>query len=335
MLDHTDADADGQADNHKIKMSNALTRAAHGLNLREKRIVMTAAAKLWSIAKPVPGVVHVTKITAAEYANAWDLDHTTAYEQLKSGTEELYQRSVTFYEAAHKRNGKPLALTRVSMRWIGQAKYHHGEGWVEVHWWPAMLPHLVGLRNHFTTYQLQQASALRSVYSWRLLELLMRFQSTGWAEYTIEDFAEAMEATEKQRANFAAIRRKMIEPAIKELSDKDGWSIEWNPIKAGRRVVAIRFDFKRDNQRRLPFDEQKQLVGPPPLQTDRPKPPRSARSRKPVAAESSTWTPAAPDCLEPPKLRRPPPVWDEVTVRPGREKTPTDSGINENAETST
>jgi len=73
----------------------------------------------------------------------------------------------------------------------------------------------------------------------------MRFQSTGWAEYTIEDFAEAMEATEKQRANFAAIRRKIIEPAVKELAEKDGWVIQWKPIKAGRRVAAVHFEGHR------------------------------------------------------------------------------------------
>jgi plasmid replication initiation protein len=107
----------------------------------------------------------------------------------------------------------------------------------------------MGLKKQFTSYQLQQASALRSVCSWRLLELLTRFKSTGWAEYTIEDFAIAMDATEKQKMDFAAIRRKIIEPAVKELQEKDGWCIEWNTIKDGRKVKAIRFDFDRKKGR--------------------------------------------------------------------------------------
>ncbi len=277
---------------HKITMSNALTRAAHNLSLPEKRIVLTAAAKLDSRTRPAPGVVPVTKITAAEYAETFGLDPTTAYEQLKDGTKELYQRSITFFEAAHRRRGKALAQTRVTMRWIGRAKYHDGEGWVEVHWWHEVLPHLTGLRRQFTTYQLQQASALRSVYSWKLLELLMRFQSSGWAEYTIEDFAEAMEATEKQRANFAAIRRKIIEPAVKELTAKDGWVIEWKPIKAGRRVVSLRFDFERHPQGRLALDEPKQPSGKLPLALDETKP--TTKLDKP---------------------RSPPAEWDETKAR--------------------
>ena len=137
------------------------------------------------------------------------------------------------------------------MRWIGSAKYQQGEGWVELAWWPDLMRHLVGLKAQFTSYQLQQASALRSTYSWKLLELLTRFEGTGWAEYTIEDFAAAMDASEKQRADFAAIRRKIIEPAVKELADKDGWLIHWRPIKAGRKVAAVRFEFRRDPQGRL------------------------------------------------------------------------------------
>ena len=245
------ADVERPAGERLISMSNALTRAGHGLTLAEKRIVATAVAKLDSRRILKPDEVPVTKITAMEYAETFEVDLDTAYDQLQAAAKTLYNRSITFYEPAHKRNGKPLPPTKVQMHWVGQVKYQEGEGWVELHWWPRLLPHLTGLQRQFTTYQLQQASALRSAYSWRLLELLTRFESTGWAEYDIEDFATAMDATEKQRADFAAIRRKIIEPAVKELQEKDSWIIQWQPIKAGRKVTAVRFTFMRDPQGRL------------------------------------------------------------------------------------
>lgn len=226
-----------------ITMSNALTRAGHGLTLAEKRIVMCAVSKLDSRHVCAPGEVHRTRITAAEYSKTFGVDPNTAYEALQSGAKHLYQRSIQFYEPAFKRNGKPLPPTLVTMRWVGSVKYQKGEGWVELAWWHELLPHLMGIKRQFTTYQLQQASALRSTYSWKLLELLMRFKDSGYAEYTIEDFCASMEATPKQSANFAKVRTKMIEPAIKELQEKNGWLIQWQPIKAGRRVAALRFDF--------------------------------------------------------------------------------------------
>lgn len=300
-----------------VTMSNALTRAAHGLSLAEKRIVMSAVAKI-DPRRPHPsGIVLVSKVTAAEYAESFNVDSSTAYTQLRDGAKDLYQRSITFFQEAHNRQGKPLAPTRVTMRWIGQAQYHEGEGWVEVHWWPAVVPHLTGLRKQFTQVQLEQASALRSAYSWKLLELLMRFKGTGWAEYDIEDFAEAMEATEKQRANFAAIRRRIIEPAVKELQEKDGWLIEWRPILGGRRVKAVHFSFERDPQLSLPLGAPVQPPATAPLGLDEPERPRLARRRSPPRVSAPLDPRPAPAAVQadPPRGRRsPPPGLEELVA---------------------
>jgi hypothetical protein len=104
-----------------------------------------------------------------------------------------------------------------------------------------------------------------------------------------------MEATEKQEADFAAIRRKMIEPAVKELNDKDAWFITWEPIKAGRKVTALRFEFIRDEQ--LCLD-----LGKPP-RTPRPQP-------RPAALDA----PAPPDPTPKaaPRRRRPEPTEAEL-----------------------
>jgi plasmid replication initiation protein len=237
----------------QVTMSNALTRAAHGLTLAEKRIIMAAVAKLDSRKAAVPGQVPTTKITAAEYAELAKCEGPAAYEALQTAAKNLYNRTIVIFEPSYKRRGKKIGDhgTVTHMRWVGRATYHDKEGWIELAWWHEVVPHLLGLKKQFTSYQLQQAAALRSIYSWRLLELLMRFKATGTAEYAIEDFATSMEATEKQRENFAAIRRKIIEPAVKELTEKDGWLIQWEPVKAGRKVKAVRFTFMRNPQLQL------------------------------------------------------------------------------------
>lgn len=254
-----------------ISLSNALTRAAQRLSLAEKRIVSAAVSKLDSSRRMTRENIPITKITASEYAETFGVDTDTAYNQLKSAGENLGKRQITFYEVPNK--GKNVI--RVKMQWVGEAHYHDGEGWIELYWWPRVLPYLTGLGKEFTQYQLKQASALRSVYSWRLLELLSQYKDTGWIQISIEEFSHAMEASEKQRKDFAMIRRRMIEPAIKELSEKDGWLINWKPIKAGRRVSAIRFDFERDPQGRLALDEPRQTLGPEPLP-----PPKTIKRRK-------------------------------------------------------
>ena len=225
-------------------MSNALIRAGHGLTLAEKRLVMIAISKLDSTQPAQVNNALETKITAAEYANKFNVSMDTAYDQLDSASTNLHKRIVVFYEPSYRRKSKKVELARSEMNWVGQVDYRPGDVFVVLHWWGNMMNHLMGLKRQFTSYKLQQASALRSVSSWRLLELMTRFEDNGWAQYDIDDFATSMDATDKQKSDFAAIRRKIIEPAVQELV-KDGWEITWATIKSGRKVKAVRFDFKK------------------------------------------------------------------------------------------
>ncbi|WP_276946634.1 replication initiation protein [Haematobacter massiliensis] len=234
-----------------VSTSNALTRAGHGLSLSEKRLVFLAIARMNS-SRDLPEKVSLrSRVSAAEYAEAFDVESHTAYEALRDAASHLFERKISFYQPAFTRKGKPLKPTLVNMRWVGEVHYQDGEGYVDLYWWPRLMPHLTGLKQQFTRYQLQQASALRSAYSWKLLELLTSYEDSGRIEIDIDDFATAMGATDKQRENFAQVRRKIIEPAVAELIEKDGWLIDWHPVKAGRRVAAVRFTFRRDPQGRL------------------------------------------------------------------------------------
>jgi len=77
---------------------------------------------------------------------------------------------------------------------------------------------------------------------------MQSWKNKGQFEISIEDFYTAMDATEKQRQDFAAIRRRMIEPAIKELSEKENWIIQWEALKTGRKVARLRFVFLQNPQ---------------------------------------------------------------------------------------
>ena len=229
---------------NEVCLHNALTRAAHSLTLAEKRVISCSVSKLDSRQVWTPEKLKV-KLTAAEYAEVFDLHPNTAYDELKSAADNLFQRYIRFMVKTRK------GAKETKVRWVGRATYHDGEGWVEIVFWHEIAPYLFQLRREFTQYKLAQASALRSIYSWRLLELLMQFEDTGWRQDDVEAFAHAMDAPESCRKNFKDLRRRIIEPAVKELIE--GWFIQWRPIKAGRKVKALRFEFERDPQGRLAF----------------------------------------------------------------------------------
>jgi plasmid replication initiation protein len=54
-----------------------------------------------------------------------------------------------------------------------------------------------------------------------------------------------------QHSKYADLRRKVIEPAVKELNMKSNLSISMEPIKEGKAVKAVKFVFKEQEQGRL------------------------------------------------------------------------------------
>lgn len=229
----------------QITMSHALTTAAQGLTLAEKRVMMYAVAKLDVFKNDGGTVTGMVKLVAHDYADQFGIDPNTAYEQLKSAGKGIFNRYIRFFEPGRK------GPEEVMIRWVSSARYSPGTGTVTLRFTPEIAPHLLQLKSQFTKYKLAQASALRSIYSWRLLELLAQCESTGWRQISLDEFHHAMETPEGYKANFKILRQRVLEPAVKELCEKDGWLIDWTPIKTGRKVTALRFEFKRDPQGKL------------------------------------------------------------------------------------
>jgi plasmid replication initiation protein len=241
-----------------VSMHNDLLVASHGLKtLAEQRIVKSCAAKIDSVRLDQHNRYKV-RLTAKEYAETFNLDTTTAYEQLKSGCETLAERWITWTEPV-TRGG--IAVNKD--RWVSGATYVDKAGWVELRFSPEATPYLVVLRGNHTTYLLRQASELRSIYSWRLLELLMQFKDTGWRQMPIKEFLHAMDAKPSHLQNFKDARKQIIEVAVEELQKKDGWLINWSTIKEGRKVTQIRFEFSRNPQGQLALEDTS-----PPVETE-------------------------------------------------------------------
>ena len=60
-----------------------------------------------------------------------------------------------------------------------------------------------------------------------------------------------MDAKPSHRKDFGMLRRSVIEPAVRELRDKDGFDVAWKAIKAGRKVTALEFTFEKSKQGRF------------------------------------------------------------------------------------
>lgn len=234
-----------------VNMSNALARSAHSLTLAEKRVVAIGLAKTDSI--PAKLLIDASikgwavRVDAAEYAELFGVESSAAYEALQTAAINLLKRQVRLFEET------PKGIKERGINWCAEATYHHGEGWVSIHFTHSVAPHLLALRGEFISYKLMQGQGLRSIYSWRLMECLQTWRSTGMWNVSMEEFMEAMDAPPSCQKDFKALRIRVIEPAVKELLAKNGLSVTWEPKRTGRKVIGLSFKFEQAKQSVLEF----------------------------------------------------------------------------------
>ncbi len=102
--------------------------------------------------------------------------------------------------------------------YINYFKHKKGSETLEVQVSHTILPYLVELAEHFTTYSLTVAIALKNKYSQRFYEYCSQFRSTGFMVMKIEDLRNQMMLEDKY-PRYALLKKRVIDPAQKELKE--------------------------------------------------------------------------------------------------------------------
>lgn len=102
---------------------------------------------------------------------------------------------------------------------------------------------LLELNGVFTQYNLIEYLKLPSSYSQRIFELLMSWKFQPEVTLSVADLHKWLETPPSFRADFKAFRVYVLEKAQKDIQKHTSLRFEWQPIKAGHSVEAIRFLF--------------------------------------------------------------------------------------------
>jgi plasmid replication initiation protein len=119
---------------------------------------------------------------------------------------------------------------------------HYLKGVITAKFNPGMRPHLLELKNRFTTLNYFELMDLPSYYSQRIYELLKSWEKPdGFVELDLESFYDMISYPKEQRKNFASLRRKALEQAEKDINTRTELRYSWEPIKEGNKVKGLRF----------------------------------------------------------------------------------------------
>lgn len=130
--------------------------------------------------------------------------------------------------------------TTIVTSWIASYEYPRNKGWIEFEISSKLESELLRLKEQFTQYYLKNISKLKSQYSIRIYELLKQYLEVGKREESIESL-RVMLGLQNEYKEYRDIKRRILEPAYKEISQKTDISYKWKPIKEARKVIGIMF----------------------------------------------------------------------------------------------
>lgn len=130
-----------------------------------------------------------------------------------------------------------------------KAEYQHDKS-VFFRFPPELKPHLLNLRQSFTTYQLQQITQLSSTYSIRFYEIFRqrlsladagRGVTNSFLNVELNRLRDWLGVEPKQYPRFNNFKQFILTPAQRELAEKTDLCFEFKTETKRRKVVGIQF----------------------------------------------------------------------------------------------
>ena len=228
-----------------VVKDNALINASYSLNLVEQRLILLAIVVLRehthnmeldyiAFNKPI-------KVTADSYINTFGVSQSTAYETLKDACKTLFARQFSYQEPRER--GR---IANKTTRWVSDIAYVDNSATVEFTFAPAVLPLILHLEKHLTSYEITQVSNLTSGYAIRLYELLIAWRSVGKTpEIKLSEFRQKMGVLEGEYQRMGQFKEKVLHIAIEQINEHTDITAEYEQHKEGRSIVGFSFKFKQ------------------------------------------------------------------------------------------
>lgn len=211
--------------------SNTLINSRHEYSLIEKKII-------YCIINQIDANMDVQKDLFENMYFSFPvsiLGDDFQYKNLKEALKKLSTRNIT--------GGDDKKQHFFSITPIPKAEIKNGR--INVSLYAEAVPYFVDLKKMgYTSYRLDVALSLTSVYSQRMFELLSRFRDTGkWYDVEIENLKYMLGIDkEKSYTRLNNLINRVIEPARVELKEKTDLEFVYTLQKTGKKNTHISFD---------------------------------------------------------------------------------------------
>lgn len=237
-------------DSRLVVKDNSLIDASFNLSLVEQRLMLLAIVEAREIDKLTPDTPIEVKATA--YRDQYKVDESNAYSQLADATKQLFNRQFSYTDQYKGEDCITVA------RWVNRASYLNDNGTVVLYMSSEVISMISRLEANFTQYLLEQVSDFKSKHSIRLYELLIKYRDIGASKkYTLDELRSKLGLDNNEYKVTADFKKRVLDVAIKEISEKADIQIKYEQFKEGRKVSHILFKFVKKKEKK-PKDSRDQ-----------------------------------------------------------------------------
>lgn len=239
-----------------ITKSHALNRAYYRFGLVEKRCMEALISKLHPLRND--NDLQELELSALEYSKAFNVSEKLAYRDIASAVGALMHRVIS----ADRPNGKK---GKYEMTVMSFAEYKDDEGKISCAFNNRIVPHLIGLREKFSSYPLKTAVNFSSSYTWRFYEVLVSWAQPkkktggcfmGWIDrQSVDELREMLGVPKSYK--WSDFETRVLNVAQTELKEKANIFVSFQRLKTSRRITHLNIKFIENEQQPLPLEAVK------------------------------------------------------------------------------
>lgn len=215
--------------NYLVTKSNYfIMNSSYDLSLEEQKLILTLA----SMVQPEDEEFKPYIFRISDFIELLGVENQAKYTEIPKITKELMKKVFEIEE------GNRIIQTA----WLSGVIYEKGTGYVTLKFNPDLKPYMLKLNSMFTQYRLANILSMKSKYSPRIYEILKcnEFKKQGYIEIEVEELRKLLRA-DTIYPLYADFKRKVIIQTQKELKKLSDINFEFEEIKTGRKVTALKF----------------------------------------------------------------------------------------------
>jgi Initiator Replication protein len=227
-----------------VTQANRLIEARYNLSVGEQRLILAMISKI----QPDDEDFKPYHVSISDLAEFMGLTKNSMYQECQRITKSLLERVLEINE--------PTGLLQIG--WVSSAKYIDGKGMVKLAFDPLLKPYLLQLKGNFTSCRFEMLLSFKSQYTIRLYNLCKQYELIKTREFELDVLRKILGIGEGQYTLYGNFKISILEATRRELEEKADLYFEYDEIKYGRAVGAIRFHIKSkdlpDEKALLPDD---------------------------------------------------------------------------------